>query len=116
MLTISSERMNALQRARLEEVLEKIIVQLRLDYPDAPPTSELRRQMRPMLEQMSRWGIQSGGFLALHALASRVIGSDYFTLPVFESIFSDPEISEQMKEEWFGGWMASLRSSDEGKT
>jgi hypothetical protein len=109
MITIGSEQMAEIERTRLEQVLEKIVGQFQSQYPDAPSAPELRLQMRAMLDQMLGWGIHSGGFLALHVFACKAIGIDYCTLPGFEAIFSDSAISDELKEEWLGGWMKTLR-------
>jgi hypothetical protein len=111
MIEISSEQMTAIERSRLEEDLVKIIQQLQLQYPDSPPSAELRLQLQPMVDQVLAWSIHSGRFLALHVLACKAIGVDYYTLPGFEAVFADPAISDELKEEWLSGWMTQLRDA-----
>ncbi|MCE2970153.1 MAG: hypothetical protein LW847_08030 [Burkholderiales bacterium] len=111
MLNISAEQMARIGRARLERVLYELVPQLQAQYPDAPPAAELRAAMQPLLERMLGWNIHSGGFLALHVLASKVVGEDYYTLPGFEAVFAAPGLSEDLKEEWLRGWLAGLRDS-----
>lgn len=112
MIEIGSEQMAAIERARLEDVVAKIIKQLQLKYPDSPPADELRVQLQPFIEQVSAWNIHSGGFLALHVLASKAVGLDYYTLPGFEAAFIDPAISGNLKEEWLSAWMKNLLAAN----
>ena len=111
MIEIRPEQMAAIERARLEDVIASIIVQLRLQYPDSPPADELRVQLQPMVDQVHAWNISSGGFLALHVLACKAVGADYFTLPGFEAAFADPAVSDELKEEWLGGWMKYMHET-----
>jgi hypothetical protein len=112
MIEIRSEQMDALERARLEVVLSKIIQQLQDQFPDSPPVDELRKELQPMVDQVSAWNIHSGGFLALHVLASKAVGADYHTLPGFEAAFADTAISDELKEEWLGAWLKNLQESN----
>ena len=111
MITVDSEQLAAIERARFEDTLSIVIAQFQLQYPDSPPAPELRLQMQPMVEQVTAWGIHSGGFLALHVFACKVIGADYYSLPGFEEVFADSAISDVLKEEWLGGLMTILREA-----
>ena len=109
MIKIRAKQMEAIDLSRQEHILEIIVAQLQFQYPDSPSASELRSELKPLVEQVSGWGIRSGSFLALHVLACKVIGVDYYTLPGFEATFADPDISDGLKEEWLGGLMLTLR-------
>ena len=115
MIEISVEQMDAVERARLQNVIATIIERLRSQYPDTPPETELRQMLQPMVEQVSAWKIHSGGFLALHVFACKAIGYDYYTLPGFDAVFADQEISDNLKEEWLGAWMTHLREAKKGR-
>lgn len=108
MISFNADQMQDLERARMNNVLVQIGAQLMEQYPDVPNDVELQRQLAPLADQVFAWGIRSGGFVALHVLASRAIGVDYFTLPGFERVFADPAISDMLKEEWLSGWMKKL--------
>ena len=112
MLIFSAKQMAAMQRARLENVVDQMVIYLRQQYPDAPPAAELRQALLPMLDQMSAWGICSGPFLALHILASKVLGLDYHTIPALSKVFTDPDITDELKEEWFSSWLTAVRHAD----
>ena len=111
MIHINAGQMQDLERARMNTVLVQIGAQLREQYPDIPSDAELQRQLAPLVDQVFAWGVRSGGFVALHVLASKVVGIDYFTLPGFENVFSEPAISDMLKEEWLSGWLKKLLES-----
>lgn len=108
MISFDSQQLQAIDSARMEAVLNSIVDQMKLQYADAPSAAELRLQLQPLVEQVANWGIKNGSFYALHVLACKVVGRDYFKLPGFESVLSDKAISDQLKEEWLGGWLSKL--------
>ena len=109
MLIFSAKQMAAMQRARLENVVDQVVRYLWRQYPDAPPAAELRQALLPMLDQMRAWGICSGPILALHILASKVLGLDHHAIPALSKVFTDPDITDDRKEEWFSSWLTAVR-------
>ena len=112
MLKITPEQFAKLEQQRYERTLAKIIAFLHSQFLDSPSSGELRVHLLPMLAQVQEWGISSESFLALHVFASKVLGFDYVRKFALESVFSDREISDVLKEEWLSEWLGSIRNFD----
>lgn len=112
MISISTEQLVRLDQARMSQAIDHLVSRLQAQYPGSPPATEMRREILPLAQHLQDWGIRSASFLALHVLASRVFGLGYHERPVLRSVFSDPGISDELKEAWLGGWLSAVRAAD----
>lgn len=113
MLKISKEAWNRLEQERRRRFIETLANQFADRYPGeaaAWRSTAGRAELNRVISSGEAFGLQSSESLALHALASKVIGVDYADVVlVVGQVLRSTALKEETKVSWLRAWLDAVR-------